>query len=222
MRTVLAAVAGIAISMAASAGSAQTVYPIDRADILTGARFDFKVEFAGLADPAKISVTLNGKDYAQVFGKAATFVEREAGKDQSALLLRDVLLTEPGTYKVRVTDGVQTRELSWNGLRYRAAQGEERHPVHRRRHVAGASRGGASAGEGHRGGQGVRQARHRRHAADGAGRDRRQRFDHHRLREFRQRLCDRPQDRGQCHGSLRRPHRSTRSTIQRSRPSPAW
>ena len=113
MRTVFAAVAVIAISMAASAGSAQTVYPIDRADILTGARFDFKVEFAGLADPAKISVTLNGKDYAQVFGKAATFVEREAGKDQSALLLRDVLLTEPGTYKVRVTDGVQTRELSW-------------------------------------------------------------------------------------------------------------
>jgi alkaline phosphatase len=114
MRTVLAAVAGIAISMAASAGSAQTVYPIDRADILSGARFDFKVEFAGLADPAKISITLNGKDYVEVFGKAATFVEREAGKDQSALTLRDVLLTQPGTYKVRVTDGVQTRDLSWN------------------------------------------------------------------------------------------------------------
>src|ERR1700716_928863 len=114
MRTVLAAVAGIAISMAASAGSAQQVYPIDRADILTGARFDFKVEFASLADPTKISITLNGKDYVEVFGKAATFVEREAGKDQSALTLRDVLLTQPGTYKVRVTDGVQTRDLSWN------------------------------------------------------------------------------------------------------------
>jgi alkaline phosphatase len=114
MRTVLAAAAGIAMSLAASAGSAQTVYPIDRADILSGARFDFKVEFAGLADPAKISVTLNGQDYAQVFGKAASFVEREAGKDQSALTLRDVVLTQPGTYKVRVTDGVQTRELNWN------------------------------------------------------------------------------------------------------------
>jgi alkaline phosphatase len=114
MRTVLAAAAGIAISMAASAGSAQTVYPIDRADILSGARFDLKVEFAGLADPAKISVTLNGKDYAEVFGKAATFVEREEGKDRSALILRDALLTQPGTYKVRVTDGIQTRELSWN------------------------------------------------------------------------------------------------------------
>jgi alkaline phosphatase len=114
MRTLLAAAAGIAMSLATSAGSAQTVYPIDRADILSGARFDVKVEFAGLADPAKISVTLNGQDYAQVFGKSASFVEREAGKDQSALTLRDVALTQPGTYKVRVTDGVQTRELNWN------------------------------------------------------------------------------------------------------------
>ena len=115
MRTVLAAAAGIAIAMAASAGSAQTVYPIDRADILSGARFDFKVEFAGLADPSKIAITVNGKDYAQVFGKAATFIEREAGKDQSALLLRDVSLADAGVYNIRVTDGgVETRELRWN------------------------------------------------------------------------------------------------------------
>jgi alkaline phosphatase len=114
MRTVLAAAAGIAIAMAASAGSAQTVYPIDRADILSGARFDFKVEFAGLVDPSKISITLNGKDYAQVFGKAATFVEREVGKDQSALLLRDVSLGDAGVYNIRVTDGAETRELRWN------------------------------------------------------------------------------------------------------------
>src|SRR4051812_36466206 len=114
MRIVLAAAAGIAIAMAASAGSAQTVYPIDRADILSGARFDFKVEFAGLADPSKISITLNGKDYAQVFGRAATFVEREAGKDQSALLLRDVSLADAGVYNIRVTDGAETRELRWN------------------------------------------------------------------------------------------------------------
>ena len=112
MRTVLAAAAGIA--MAASAGSAQTVYPIDRADILSGARFDFKVEFAGLADASKISITLNGKDYAQVFGKAGTFVEREAGKDQSALLLRDVSLGDAGVYNIRATDGAETRELRWN------------------------------------------------------------------------------------------------------------
>jgi alkaline phosphatase len=57
---------------------------------------------------------LNGKDYTQVFGKAATFVEREAGKDQSALLLRDVSLGDAGVYNIRVTDGTETRELRWN------------------------------------------------------------------------------------------------------------
>src|SRR5262244_944496 len=114
MRRFLAAAAGIAISMASCAGSAQTVYPIDRAEILVGARFDLKVEFAGLADPTKVSVTLNGKDHAEVFGKAATFVEREDGKDQSALILRDVSLAQPGIYRLRVSDGVNSRELDWN------------------------------------------------------------------------------------------------------------
>src|SRR5437016_5744310 len=113
MRRFLAAAAGIAISMV-SAGHAQTVYPIDRADILVGARFDFKVEFAGLADPTKVSVTLNGKDHAELFGKAATFVEREDGKDQSALILRDVSLAQPGGYRLRVSDGANSRELEWN------------------------------------------------------------------------------------------------------------
>src|SRR3954467_15138121 len=45
----------------------------------------------------------------------ATFVEREAGKDQSALLLRDVSLADAGVYNIRVTHGgVETRELRWN------------------------------------------------------------------------------------------------------------
>src|SRR5262245_38383141 len=114
MRRFLAAAAGFAISMVGSAAHAQTVYPIDRADILVGARFDLKVEFAGLADPAKVFVTLNGEDHAKLFGKAADFVAREDGKDQSALILRDVSLTQAGVYKVKVTDGTQTRELTWN------------------------------------------------------------------------------------------------------------
>ena len=114
MRRFLAAAAGIAISMVGSASSAQSVYPIDRADILVGARFDFKVEFAGLADPTKVSVTVNGKDHAELFGKSATFIEREDGMDQSALVLRDVSLAQPGVYRLRVSDGANSRELEWN------------------------------------------------------------------------------------------------------------
>ncbi len=114
MHRFLATAAGFALSMAVSAGNAQTVYPIERADILVGSRFDFKVEFSGLADPSKISVTLNGEDHARVFGKAAAFIEREDGKDQSALILRDVSISQPGLYKIQATDGTQVRQLSWN------------------------------------------------------------------------------------------------------------
>src|SRR5262249_36252533 len=113
MRRFLAAAAGIAISMVGSAGFAQTVYPIDRADILFAPRFDFNVDFAGLADSTKVSVTLNGKDHAELLGKAATFVEREDGKDQSVLILRGVSLAQPGIYRLRVSDGVNSRELDW-------------------------------------------------------------------------------------------------------------
>lgn len=113
MRRVLAAtVAAFAVSISALC-QAQTIYPIDRADILVGSRFDFKVEFARLADPAKVSVTLNGEDYQKVFGKNAAFIEREDGKDQSALILRDVMLSQPGDYKVRVSDGTLAREIAW-------------------------------------------------------------------------------------------------------------
>jgi alkaline phosphatase len=97
-----------------SVGQAQVVYPIDRADILAGSRFDFKVEFEGLADPAKIAVTLNGEDCGKIFGKVAAFIEREDGKEQSALILRDVTLAQPGTYTVRVSDGEHVRKVSWN------------------------------------------------------------------------------------------------------------
>jgi alkaline phosphatase len=113
MGRLTALAAGLVVLTAGSAAHGQTVYPIDRADILAGSRFDFKVEFAGLVDPAKIAVTLNGEDHAKVFGKSAAFVEREDGKDQSALMLRDVSLARPGACKIRVSDGVRSRELSW-------------------------------------------------------------------------------------------------------------
>lgn len=93
---------------------AQIIYPIDRAEILSGARFDFKVEFPQLAAADRIKVTVNGADHTTAFGKAAAFIEREDGKDQSALLLRDVTLAKPGSYKVSATDGVYTREVTWN------------------------------------------------------------------------------------------------------------
>src|SRR5262249_33246014 len=90
-----------------------TIYPIDRAEILGGATFDFKVEFSGLANPAKVAVSINGEDYTKAFRRTGTFIGREDGQDQSALILRDVSLARPDSYKINVTDGVQSREINW-------------------------------------------------------------------------------------------------------------
>ena len=94
-------------------GVAQTIYPIDRAAILAGSRFDFKVEFPDRIDPSKLKVTVNGEDHAAAFGQPATFVEREDGNDQSALTLRGVTLTRPGNVTVEVSDGARRRTVVW-------------------------------------------------------------------------------------------------------------
>jgi alkaline phosphatase len=92
-----------------SPAAAQTIYPYDRADILAASRFDFKVEFPGLQKADTVAVTVNGEPYAKALGHAGQFVEREDGKDQSALILRDVSL-KPGTYRVQA--GAAT--VTWN------------------------------------------------------------------------------------------------------------
>src|SRR6201991_3553164 len=103
----------LGLLLSASAATAQTIYPIDRAEILSGAQFDFKVEFPDRVDQAKLKVTVNGQDHAAVFGRAATFIEREDGKEQSALMPRDVALEKPGPVLVEVSDGTRSRKVTW-------------------------------------------------------------------------------------------------------------
>ena len=67
-------VVAFATALSGASAQAQTIYPIDRAGILAGSQFDLKVEFPGLADPAKVAVTLNGRPVAEILGKEPTFV----------------------------------------------------------------------------------------------------------------------------------------------------
>jgi alkaline phosphatase len=102
------------ILVAGSSAHAQTIYPIDRADILAGSRFDMKVEFDGVVKPAEVTITLNGVDAGGILGRPAQFVEKEDGKDLSAILLREVSIDKPGTYSVKVRSPAGSRELTWN------------------------------------------------------------------------------------------------------------
>jgi alkaline phosphatase len=80
--------------------SAQTIYPLNRADILTGAKFDFKVEFPGAPAEADVKVTIAGKDPATFFGRPGTFVRNEDGQDYSAYIIRDVSIPTAGAVTV--------------------------------------------------------------------------------------------------------------------------
>jgi alkaline phosphatase len=105
---------GLLLSGAAATGAAaQTIYPIDKAEILQGARFDFKVEFPGSPAAANVKVTINGQDAATLFGKSSSFVEKEDGGDYSAYWIRQVAFTRPGTYTVEATADGKTARVAW-------------------------------------------------------------------------------------------------------------
>src|SRR5262249_18705654 len=93
--------------------AAQTIYPIARAEILAGARFDFKVEFPGSAATGDLMVTMNGRDAAQAFGKGAMVDSNEEGQGYIAYWIRDVTLEHPGTYEVTAAVGDKSQTVRW-------------------------------------------------------------------------------------------------------------
>jgi alkaline phosphatase len=109
-----AVLAGIAfVWIAPCAASAQTIYPLDKAEILAGARFDLKVEFPGAPPQAGVRVTINGQDATAVLDKPATFVEREDGASHSAYWVRGAALAKPGNYTVEAIAGDRSARVNW-------------------------------------------------------------------------------------------------------------
>src|SRR5580765_92046 len=97
--------AAAALAMMPGIVSAQAIYPLDRATILSGSKFDFKVEFPTIVKPGDVQVLINGKSYDKLLGAKATFIENEDGSNGSTLILRDVSISAPGAYKVEAKAG---------------------------------------------------------------------------------------------------------------------
>ncbi|WP_026789555.1 alkaline phosphatase [Pleomorphomonas oryzae] len=116
MRTLLLALA--ASTALIGTANAATVFPLDRATILAGSPFDFKVEFDGQVKADDVKVTVNGADYKATLGSDVQFVENEKGKDDkvlgSAVLLRGVKINKAGSYTVDVSAGGETKSVTWN------------------------------------------------------------------------------------------------------------
>lgn len=115
MRTLFSAL--VATTILAGAAQAAEIYPLDRATILTGSPFDFKAEFSAVVKPEDVKITVNGQDYKAALGKEVEFVAEEKNKDKvlgSAVILRGVTLAKAGDYKVEVSAGSETKNVTWN------------------------------------------------------------------------------------------------------------
>jgi alkaline phosphatase len=112
--TIAAACAGVVLSAVAASAAAQTIYPINRAQILTGAAFDLKVEFPGAPAPADVKVTINGEDAAKVLGRPPEIIANEDGFPQTAYWIRGAHLDAAGRYSVEASVGAAKANVTWD------------------------------------------------------------------------------------------------------------
>lgn len=108
------ALLGAAAAAMATRAAAQAIYPAHRAEILSGARFDFKVEFDAAPAARDVVVTIDGRTPADVFGKAPEFIVDEDNWGRSALWLRGVEIVRPGRYEVEARSGTSVARATWD------------------------------------------------------------------------------------------------------------
>ncbi len=113
MRAPLALAASMLLATSGLTAHAGALYPIDRATVLAGSKFDLKVEFDATSPEADLKVTLNGKPVAATLGKPARYIDAENGKPGSSLIWRDVSLNAPGNYTLEATDGREKLSVTW-------------------------------------------------------------------------------------------------------------
>ena len=105
--------ASLLLGALCTAASGQTIYPLDKAQILTGANFDLKVEFAGAPAATDLKVTVNGEDAAKVLGRAPYITADEDGLGHTAYWIRGARLTTDGKYVIEATDGHGQARVEW-------------------------------------------------------------------------------------------------------------
>ena len=95
------------------AAHAQTIYPIDRAEILAGSTFDLKVEFPPTAGNA-LTLTINGQNATDVTGAKLELIRDEEQQGHSALWLRNAHIDKPGQYEVTASTATDRVTVRWD------------------------------------------------------------------------------------------------------------
>ena len=110
----VAVLVALALTGGARAGA---IFPIDRASVLAGSRFDLKVEFDQVVPQKDIRVTVGGTAAETVFHKPGMWLEREDGKPVTSWVIQGVSLEKPGPVEVVATGGGQTLRVHWDVYR---------------------------------------------------------------------------------------------------------
>lgn len=102
-----------AVSVCSTPAHAQTIYPLDRADILSGSRFDLKIEFPSDAVASDLRVTINGKPPETLLGAAPVIERMEGEHGHTAYWIKNASITEPGVHVVQASAGSVSSTVSW-------------------------------------------------------------------------------------------------------------
>ena len=87
------------------------IMPIDGAQFLPGAFFDFRVEFTGDTLPEDFAVTINGTPAEEIYGEGTVETHDEGA--YTTATWRDLQAPDPGEYEINVTyDGEET-SVTW-------------------------------------------------------------------------------------------------------------
>ncbi len=106
------------------------ILPVDRATVLPGALFDFRVEVHAEAMPEDFAVTINGEDAAVFFGAEPAsenwaFGDEENPTPAQSVIWRGVTLPEAGVYVAEVTAGGATTSVTWYARQAQASAGAQ-------------------------------------------------------------------------------------------------
>jgi alkaline phosphatase len=97
----------------ACATQAAAIYPIDKADILAGSKFDIKVELNNVVNPEDLIMEINGVPVSKFISNKPQFIANENGKG-SSLIVRDVQITKAGKYNLVARTAQERLQVSWD------------------------------------------------------------------------------------------------------------
>ena len=95
------------------AAQGQAIYPIDKAEILAGSKFDIKVELKQVVNQNDLIIEVNGIPANKAILAKPEFISDENGKG-SSIIYRDVQFSKAGQYVITARSPQEKLQVTWD------------------------------------------------------------------------------------------------------------